>query len=1276
MKIEDELLALNPFPGLRPFATNEADRFFGRRQQIAEVAARLDEVDFIAITGASGCGKSSLIRAGVLSELARRSASGEGLEWRCMVMRPGKQPIANLADQLAPLLGKRDESNDSNAGLLYGQLKLGGRGLVEAVQLARLGPKSRVLIVVDQFEELFRFKGMTVDEEARAFVKLLLNAAFESASPVSVIVTLRSDTLGYCADFRGLPEAISHGQYLVPKLTREQRKEAIVAPVAWRGFEIEGSLVQRVLNDISDDFDDLPIMQHALTRTWLRWAEASHGDRALNVDDYEKIGTAQNALSNHATEICQSLPGLEPIVKKVFCALTEHLAGGTEQRRPLEFDVLSEVVGGNRTDVETVVERFRESDSVLVMAVPDGPLSANPVIDISHESLIRQWPQLREWAQQEYEDSKTLNRLVEAAERRSQHQGDLWRGLELQHAFEWQQTIKPTEAWIGLYIRGNSKTILNMVETFVRQSVDEVRRERLRRIWQVVIVGTCAMIITVGFIVPKLMRQSSSRELAATAFQRIGQDPASSAHLALAAVEQDSKNELGRQALRRSLSLLEAAYPVKLLLLGAAVKDVRFTQDRSRLVVASGNTVRILNSGTYEPVRNSIQTDMKVWRAWLMADKTTLVTQAEDRQVTMQNVNGSGLQQLSCPGGKENSIYAAAVSSDDRHIAVGCYDGAVLVFDAFAHRIESWSHKIKDDVTVTALAFSSDNQYLASGDVNGTVNLWKLGEKAAWIGQHAKGNTQSPINHKKDKGYAGISDIGFSERDPNLLLTSSEDGQAIVWLLDWHGRRLKQVEKGEKNHWPLSHGRPVSAGKFISLHDNEASVLTISGKNAQTWTDSRSKREFIRTHDDWVTDANVSADGEQLVTASNDGLAHVWSTRSVRPIATLRGHTGSVNRALFSADETHVVTGSEDGTVRVWHVQGPRLLQSRPNAWALGVALDPHGTRVAVGGEEFGQILGIDDLTNTTQALDLPRVTGSLSNLSWSKQGQYLVGRQSPRNLYSATTVSLWDTQDGSDITPEWLGNMQWAVFSSGTDDLVTVNREGKLAVWDTKHLHDDRTVPQPIREINADPLRRMAALSPDGKWIAASRGDRGQIWRRDDPHAAPRELVGHKGDIQSLQFSPDSKWLLTASADRTALIWSVEREDPPKELKGGHSASLFSASFRPDGKLVVTGGADRRIGVWNADDAQLLASLEWHTEGVNAVAFSNQGDWVLSASDDGSVMFGQCEACTLSVEALKTLVPERARLPQHELDQVRKEIEAAIIHPTGLGFFKTLTGG
>src|SRR5437867_2828639 len=252
MNTVDELVKANPFPGLRAFATSEADRFFGRRRQIEELAARLDEVSFVAVAGSSGRGKSSLVLAGLISELSHRTEAGSETVWLPVVMQPGNQPIANLAEKLSPKIS-RDGGDEPRTGALYGQLRLGGLGLVEAVQLARLDPHTRVLVVVDQFEEIFRFKRMTDADEASAFVKLLLNAACDPKSPVTVIITLRSEALGYCADFRDLPETINRGQYLVPKLTREQRKEAIVGPIELRGFQVAPRLVQRVLNDVSDD---------------------------------------------------------------------------------------------------------------------------------------------------------------------------------------------------------------------------------------------------------------------------------------------------------------------------------------------------------------------------------------------------------------------------------------------------------------------------------------------------------------------------------------------------------------------------------------------------------------------------------------------------------------------------------------------------------------------------------------------------------------------------------------------------------------------------------------------------------------------------------------------------------------------------------------------------------------------------------------------------------------------------------------------------------------
>ncbi|MCU7376379.1 ATP-binding protein [Paucibacter sp. O1-1] len=224
------LIAANPFPGLRAFKPGESDRFFGRGQQIAELATHLDALPFLAVSGASGCGKSSLVLAGLLTELRERHADGHGADWRPVVMRPGNRLIERLAEALAHVLhddededldhtlGDLAEQRLARSGALFGQLRLGGQGLVEAVRqsrLARRSPAARVLLVVDQFEEVFRFKRMSDPDESAAFGRLLLAAAHDPASPVSVVITLRSDALGNCAEFHDLPEAVSRGGYLV-----------------------------------------------------------------------------------------------------------------------------------------------------------------------------------------------------------------------------------------------------------------------------------------------------------------------------------------------------------------------------------------------------------------------------------------------------------------------------------------------------------------------------------------------------------------------------------------------------------------------------------------------------------------------------------------------------------------------------------------------------------------------------------------------------------------------------------------------------------------------------------------------------------------------------------------------------------------------------------------------------------------------------------------------------------------------------------------------------
>ena len=333
----------NPFPGLRPFETDEYRLFFGREGQSDELISRLSRARFLAVVGTSGSGKSSLIRAGLMPALRGGMMKGAGSGWRIAVMRPGGNPIGNLATELA----KKDVLAEAGMGLsdeeaeavIEATLRSGSLGILNVAREARLGEHEKLLIVVDQFEELFRFRaaneGGSVDE-ASAFVKLLLEAAQQRELSIYIVLTMRSDFLGDCAQFQGLPEAINDGQYLIPRMTRDERRFAVTGPVGVTRGKISEPLINRLLNDVGDNPDQLPILQHALMRTWEYW-QANRRDREpIGLEHYEAIGTMTDALSRHADEAYNELPDdrSRKIAEVLFKALSERGADNREIRRP------------------------------------------------------------------------------------------------------------------------------------------------------------------------------------------------------------------------------------------------------------------------------------------------------------------------------------------------------------------------------------------------------------------------------------------------------------------------------------------------------------------------------------------------------------------------------------------------------------------------------------------------------------------------------------------------------------------------------------------------------------------------------------------------------------------------------------------------------------------------------------------------------------------------------------------------------------------------------
>ncbi len=1264
------LIAANPFPGLRAFKPGEADRFFGRQQQIDELVARLADVPFIAVSGASGCGKSSLVLAGLLNELKRRHDEDFETDWRPVVMRPGNRPIANLAGPLADALevapasgpaGVRQASDTTTprADTLYGQLRLGGLGLVEAVRNSRLPATARVLVVVDQFEEIFRFKRMADPDEAAAFVKLLLQAAADPDSRISVVITLRSDTLGACADFRDLPEAASRGGYLVPRLKREQRKEAIVKPVELRGARIAPRLVQRLLNDVSDDFDDLPVMQHALSRTWQQWAQATGGSRPIDLDDYNATGGAASALNNHADEAWLSLGPLGApggTVERVFRALTERVAEGTEVRRPLEFAQLCAICGGGTADgnaaVTEVVERYRRADTAFLVPGTERPLADNPVIDISHESLMRQWARLGRWVQAEVDASTELGDLVREAQAQAQGAGELRHGLDLVRARNWQQRYQPTPAWLQLCLGGTADeaaTRLQAIERFLDASTaaeqQARRRNRLRKLGMRGLVAAVVVVsVTAAVVGITLQGQARSRELVSRAVLAQAQDPVRSARLALGALQQDGSNQRADYALRQAMSALEVARTAQLLPLDAPLTEVRYSDDGQRLLVAGGRSVWLLDATSLQTL-HKLATPAAVVRAWQLGDQVISFT--DDYQVRLHGLDGKLRADLPCPG--EGNLVASVGFNSPRagqpaQLAVGCYNGSLLLWDLGPQGVLARLQlQAGDDrsATLNTLAFSADGQYLASGYANGDLLVWKRGQPgAAWIGTPQS----TPLRHQ-----AAVREIAFHPTDNTLLASVSDDTTARVWVLDLDGRRLARLDGSIANPRVLRHDRQALGVRFVRRADDKYLLMTRSDKRVFFWSDE--DNFDMRLHADTVTDANPSNDGELLVASSADGTAKLWSSRAATAVALLRGHSNEVTRAIFSPADDAVVTVSRDRTLRRWQLTRPVMLAAgRP--WQLAAAIDPTKARAVLCGEATAaapsacRISPLADLATRadTDSEWLDKVgADAVVHASFSADGQRVLGTGVTKDVYQTTKPVLWDAGSRKRLNPAWLDAWSWASFAPGRPELVTLrppNAPGapeELALWPQQALNADAPGTPLLQLTVAQGHLSAAALSADGRWLAAARGDHALLWDRKAPTAPPRELRGHRGDLRSLVFSPDSQALATASSDRTALLWGMPGTAAPLVLQGGHAGALTSVAFSPDGRQVLTGSTDSSMRLWDAASGRELVAVQRHADAVTTVLFGADGQQLLSASSDGTVRFDRCQACSLPAAQLAT---------------------------------------
>jgi energy-coupling factor transporter ATP-binding protein EcfA2 len=481
----DAAALINPFPGLRPFEAAETHLFFGRDGQSSEIVARLERQRFIAVVGTSGSGKSSLVRAGLLPLLEGGFMASAGSFWRFAVMRPRNDAIQSLATALGDPAVLDGGSVDSavRTPLVEAVLRRSSLGLIDAFNQARLAANENLLVVVDQFEELFRFRQLAdargQSDAGEAFVSLLIEAARLREHPIYVVLTMRSDFLGDCARFRDLPEILNDGQYLIPRLTREQRRAAIEGPIAVSGATIAPRLTQRLLNEAGEAPDVLPVLQHALMRTWDAWRSAGALDRPIDLEHYTSIGGMARALSQHADQAYASLSaitGAQATAQTMFRCLCERGADYREIRHPTRMADLCEIARTDQASMTIVIDAFRSNGRTFIMPGWPAKLESDTVIDISHESLIRQWQMLRDWVQREARSAALYQRLRQTAQLWPQNAA-LWRNPDLERALLWEREETPTAAWATRY--GTREEFARAIE-FLRASESAWRDETER----------------------------------------------------------------------------------------------------------------------------------------------------------------------------------------------------------------------------------------------------------------------------------------------------------------------------------------------------------------------------------------------------------------------------------------------------------------------------------------------------------------------------------------------------------------------------------------------------------------------------------------------------------------------------------------------------------------------------------------------------------------------------------------------------------------------------